>query len=232
MRRTRLSSLLGGALLVLLMLPQAALAAPATTTALAAIELDCALVVPNPLSSIAPDRAIVCKWRAPEGVTVTAYRLWRSVDDGPRRLLATIPGDGTLRFADFAIRTGHAYHYVVAGIGEDGARVARSRVETVRVPRAPQVLAFNCVVVIDAGETFARCRWSDTTRPAAVRYVLWRSVDGGPREAIYRVGEDGRRRYDDHDVKPGQTIRYAVVAFDASRRIVAYGGPDQVVIPE
>ena len=123
------------------------LAAPAATPDLAAIKLGCGLVVPNPLSPIAPNRAIVCRWSAPEGVTVTTYRLWRSVDAGSRHLLATIPGDGTLRFADRNIRTGHAYHYLVAGIGADGTRVAKSAVVTVRVPRAPQPLAFNCVVV-------------------------------------------------------------------------------------
>ena len=75
------------------------------------------------------------------------------------------------------------------------------------------------------------CRWSDTTRASAVRYVLYRSVDGGSRGAIYRVGEDGRRAFRDRDVKPGQAIRYAVVAVNASGRIVAYGGPDRVVLP-
>ena len=75
------------------------------------------------------------------------------------------------------------------------------------------------------------CRWSDAVRDSAVRYVLWRSVDGGPREAIYRVHEDGRRSFLDTDVKPGQVIRYAVVALNASGRIVGYGGPDRVVIP-
>lgn len=232
MRRTRLSSIFGAALLVALMLPQVALAAPAATPDLAAIKLGCGLVVPNPLSPIAPNRAIVCRWNAPEGVTVKTYRLWRSVDAGQRHLLAAIPGDGTLRFADRNIRTGHAYHYLVVGIGAEGARVAKSAVVTVRVPRAPQPLAFNCVVVIDAGDTSARCHWSDTSRPAAVGYVLWRSVDGGAREAIYRVGEDGRRSYVDRDLEPGQTIRYAVVALDAHHRIVAFGGPDRVVIPD
>ena len=52
-----------------------------------------------------------------------------------------------------------------------------------------------------------------------------------PAQAIYRVGEDGRRAFRDRDVKPGQAIRYAVVAVNASGRIVAYGGPDRVVIP-
>ena len=232
MRPRRLSIILAAALLVGLVLPTTALAAPTTTSDLAVIKLGCALVVPNPLSPIAPNRAIVCRWTAPDGVTVKTYRLWRSVDAGQRHLLAAIPGDGTLRFADRNIRTGHAYHYLVAGIGADGTRVAKSALISVRVPRAPQPLAFNCVVVIDGADTSARCHWSDTTRPGAVRYILWRSVDGGAREAIYRVGEDGRRSFIDHDVKPGQTIRYAVVAINANHRIVAFGGPDRVVIPD
>ena len=57
-------------------------------------------------------------------------------------------------------------------------------------------------------------------------------MDGGPRQAVYRVHEDGRRAFRDRDVKPGQAIRYAVVAVTAGGRIVAYGGPDRVQIPD
>ena len=231
MRRTRLTILFGVALLVALVLPQAVMAAPATTSTLAEIKLGCALVVPNPLSSIAPNRAIVCRWTPPTGVDIRAFRLWKSVDAGDRHLLATIPSDKPLRFADFRIRTGHAYHYFVAGIGTDGKRVAKSAVVTVRVGRPAEVLRFNCVLLVDNATHGVSCRWSDAVRDAAVRYVLWRSVDGGPREAIYRVHEDGRRSFLDTDVKPGQVIRYAVTAHAVSGRVVGYGGPDRVVIP-
>jgi hypothetical protein len=74
------------------------------------------------------------------------------------------------------------------------------------------------------------CRWSATTRPGADRYVLYRSVNGGAREAIYRTGIDGRRWFLDTRVRPGQTIRYAVIALSSTGRIVAIGGPDLVVL--
>ena len=54
-----------------------------------------------------------------------------------------------IRFADFRIRTGHTYHYLVAGIGTDGTRVAKSKRVTVRVARPAELLRFNCVFLID-----------------------------------------------------------------------------------
>ena len=59
MHPSRLARILAAALLAALLLPQAALAAEPSTP-LPAIKLSCALVVPNPLSAIAPNRAIVC----------------------------------------------------------------------------------------------------------------------------------------------------------------------------
>jgi fibronectin type 3 domain-containing protein len=234
MHRPRLARIVLAALAAALLLPSAALAAPTAAAAASipvTIPLSCKLVVPNPLSSIAPNRAVVCKWTAPAGVDVAAYRVRRSVDAGRRVLVATIPGDGTLRYADRNIRTGHAYRYVVVAVGADTSRLARSSVVTVKVGRQPQALRFNCVAVIDTSSTAVRCHWSPTTRPAAVRYVLWRSVDGGAREAVYRTRIDGRRTFVDTDVKPGQTIRYAVVAVTRTGRIVAIGGPDVVKVP-
>ncbi len=230
MHPSRLARILAAALLAALLLPQAVLAAEPSTP-LPEIKLSCALVVPNPLTAIAPNRAIVCKWRAPDGTTVAKYRLWRTVDGGARQLVVVKAADARLRHADFNIRTGHTYRYLVTGVDTAGTRVAKSAVDKVYVGRPAQVLRFNCVVEIDEGLTSVVCRWSDTTRASAVRYVLYRSVDGGSRQAIYRVGEDGRRAFRDRDVRPGQAIRYAVVAVNASGRIVAYGGPDRVVIP-
>ena len=230
MHPSRLARFFAAALLAALLLPQAALAAEPSTP-LPAIKLSCALVVPNPLSAIAPNRAIVCKWRAPEGATVAKYRLWRTVDGGDRKLVVVKAPDARLRHADYNIRTGHTYRYLVTGVDTTGTRVAKSTVDKVYVVRPAQALRFNCIVEIDEGLTSVVCRWSDTTRASAVRYVVFRSVDGGARQAIYRVGEDGRRAFRDRDVKPGQAIRYAVVAVSASGRIVAYGGPDRVVIP-
>ena len=82
---------------------------------------------------------------------------------------------------------------------------------TVRVARPAEVLRFNCVILIDDARHGVPAAGRSAVARGAARYVLWRSVDGGPREAIYRVGEDGRRSFFDTDVKPGQAIRYAVV---------------------
>ena len=235
MRRSRLARLAGGVLLAAILLPQTVMAATATPTTTAtppAIKLACTLVVPNPLEATAPNRAIVCKWSAaPATITVANYRLWRSVDAGSRVLIATVPSTATLRHADRNIRTGHTYHYFVAAVNSTGTRVARSNVSNVYVNRAPQTLAFNCVVVIDGAKDWVNCHWSATTRATAVRYVLWRSVDGAARTVAYRTGIHGTRSFSDKDVKAGQKIRYAVVALDKYGHIVAYGSPDVVQIP-
>ena len=92
MHAPRLARLVGAAILaMLLVLPAAGIAGAATptTATLPEIKLGCALVNPNPLSPTFPNRAIVCRWAPPEKVTIRAYRVWRSVDAGPRRLLAT-----------------------------------------------------------------------------------------------------------------------------------------------
>ena len=222
--------ILAAALLAALLLPQAALAAEPSTP-LPAIKLSCALVVPNPLSAIAPNRAIVCKWRAPDGATVAKYRLWRTVDGGARQLVVVKAADARLRHADFNIRTGHTYRYLVTGVDSVGTRLRRARSTRSTWGGPHRRCASTASWRSTRGSTSAVCRWSDTTRASAVRYVLYRSVDGGPAQAIYRVGEDGRRAFRDRDVKPGQAIRYAVVAVNASGRIVAYGGPDRVVLP-
>jgi len=234
MRRSRLARLAGAVLLAAVLLPQTVLAAtatPTTTVTPPQIQLACKLVVPNPLDATAPNRAIVCKWAAPTGITVAKYRLWRSVDTGSRVLIATVLPTSTLRHADRNIRTGHTYHYFVAAVNAAGTRVARSNIANVYVGRAPETLAFNCVVVIDAAKTDVSCHWSATSRTTAVRYVLWRSVDGGARTAVYRTSITGKRTFVDTAISAGQRIRYAVVALDKYGRIVAYGSPDTVQIP-
>ena len=236
MHRTRLASVLATALFATFLVaapalgaaPRAATAATPAAEPLAEIRLGCALVIPVPRDA---RPAVVCRWAGPEGVDVRAYRLWRSVDGGPRELIARVAADEPLRHADRRIERGHAYGYRVVGIGADGSRVAISNLETVKVGRPVEELRFRCAIVLDDGLKGVACRWSEATRPAAVRYVLFRSVDGGPREKIYRTGLDGRRGFLDTDVKRGQVVRYAVVALAADGRVVSLGGPVRVVLP-
>jgi hypothetical protein len=116
-------------------------------------------------------------------------------------------------------------------VGEDGTRLGISNLVAVRIGRPAEALRFNCAFVIDGDSRGVACRWGEASRPAAVRYVLYRSVDGAAREAIYRVGLNGRRAFLDTEIVAGQTIRYAVVALAADGRVVGIGGPDAVTIP-
>jgi len=184
-------------------------------------------------------RAIVCKWTAPTGIDVTAYRLWRSVNTGARHLIVTVAPTAPLRHADRNIRTGDTYHYFVAAIGKDGTRVARSNVASVHVARPAQAISFNCVVIIDNATTHARCHWAATTRATAVRYVLWRSVDGGPRQVVYRTGIAGARSFTDTTVKAeafSNQAKFGELGGDFAKesnelvRVVSSGGDASAVI--
>jgi len=244
MRRSRLAQVLGATVLVAaLMLPSAAMAstvAPAAggaapaTDAPAAIALGCKLELRNPLGPADPRRVDVCTWQAPVGVDVSAYRLWRVVDapnPASRTLIAVIAGAQPLRYVDAAIRSGHSYTYFVVGIGADGKRVALSNRVTIHVGRPLEILAMACALTTVNDASGVACHWSAATRPAADRYVLIRSVDGGARERLYRTWIKGRRAFVDTDIKPGQTIRYAVLALAADGRVVSRGGPIVVTIP-
>ena len=241
MLRSRLVTVLGGVLVASLLVPTAAFAgaapsgpaatpvvlAPSVATA-PAIKLGCALVVPAPISA---RPRIVCRWSALEDAAVAVYRVQRRVDGRAARAIARVaPGD-PLRHADIAIRRGHTYTYRIVARAADGTRLGVSARVSVRVGRPAATLRFNCFYKVDAAVAGVACRWAATTRPAAVRYVLFRSVDGAAREAIYRTPLSGRRGFLDTDVASGQRIRYAVVALAASGRVVGVSRVDAVRVP-
>jgi hypothetical protein len=226
-----------GVVMAALLLPSLALAAPAPSaggTATPAVptvptlNLTCALVHQLPFNA---KPANVCKWTASADSTVKAYRVWRSVDGRARVLIATVTPAEVLRHADWLIRPGHVYSYRVVAVGTNGARVGVSNLAKVRYARAAEKLWFNCAYVIDGAVSGVKCNWAAADRPAAVRYVLFRSIDGAPREAVYRTRLNGKRMFLDTGVAAGQTVRYAVVALDVHGRIVSVGGPDKVVVP-
>ena len=92
-------------------------------------------------------------------------------------------------------------------------------------------LRMACAFVWGEDHRGVACKWSEAKHPKAAGYVLWRSVDGGPRERIYRTGLDGRRHFLDTDVKRGQTIHYAVIVVDKHGHRIGRGGPVEVRIP-
>jgi hypothetical protein len=238
MRRSRRLTLLGGVLLAALLLPASAVGATgpsaptgAPTAAVPTIRLGCALVIP--IGHPAQVR-VVCHWSALTGADVKVYRLWRVVDaplGRPRQLIAAVAPTDPLRHTDPNVSAGHRYSYQVVAIGADGMRLGVSNVVSVRIGRPAQALALKCVYVIDGLKQGVLCHWSASTRPAAVRYVLFRSVDGAARQAVYRVGIHGRRSFFDMDVKAGQVIRYRVLAVASDGRVVGSGGPERIVVP-
>ena len=230
MRRSRLVTILGGSLLAAFLLPTVALAS-APPTVEPNIKLRCALVIPA--GHPARER-VTCGWSAVEGVDVRAYRVWKTVDAGlgrPRHLIARVAADQPLRIADPHIRRGHSYTYRVVAIGTDGSRVGISNRVWLRVGWKVEKLGLNCAYVIDSAREGVACHWAKADRPGAKRYVLVRSVDGGPRERIYRTGGHGHRSFFDTDVAAGQSITYKVFALARDGRIVGIGGPDVVVVP-
>jgi hypothetical protein len=240
MRRSRLVTILGGVLMAALLLPAAASASPSgaatptVTTAPAvavapAIKLGCTLSIPAP-TSIRP--RITCRWSALEGAAVAEYRVWRRVDGGTSRLIARVAPTAPLRNADFAIRPGHTYTYVIVARAADGTRLGVSQRVGVRVGRTPEALRFNCFYKVDAAVDGVFCRWSASNRAPVVKYVLYRSVNGAAREAVYRSSLNGRRSFLDTDVASGQRIRYAVVAISAATgRVVGLSRVDTVLVP-
>lgn len=82
------------------------------------------------------------------------------------------------------------------------------------------------------GERGVLCRWSESTVAHTRGYVVYRIVDGEPREAIHRVGVDGRRAFFDTEIRPGSTHVYGVVAVNRMGEAVAVGGPERVRWPE
>jgi hypothetical protein len=238
MHRSRLVTLFGGTLLAALLLPSVALAgAPAGVTAATVtptapnITLRCARVIPA--AHPAHDR-VVCRWTAVTGVAVRAYRLYRFVDaplGRPRQLVARVTPDQPLRGVDWNISDGHRYSYRVVAIGTDGSRVGHSNLVSLRVGRPAQALAMNCVFLVDGTTQGVACHWNAATnRPGVVKYVLYRSVDGGARQWLYRTGAHGRRSFLDTHVTAGQTIRYKVIAVTADGRVVGIGR-DSIVVP-
>ena len=250
MRRTLLAPVIGAIVLLGSMLPATALGvtagqSPVVDTAsvdhlLPRIRLGCALVQPDATpttDSVVPDvaPAITCRWSAVDSPRVFVYQLWRirdAADGGSRRLIARVrPGDA-LRYRDTRVKAGHTYTYKVVARAVSGRKIAASRLVTVRIPLPDEVLRMACALGSAGDQRGVVCKWSEATHPRAAGYVLWRSVDGGAREKIYRTRLGGRLGFVDTEIKPGQTIRYAVIVVNKHGHKVGKGGPVVVKIPD
>jgi hypothetical protein len=157
--------------------------------------------------------------------------LWRSVDGGAREKIHRTGLDGRRGIFDTDVKPGQTIRYAVVVVNKAGDRVGQGGPVTVRIPPRDETLKLACELASNGDQRGVACKWSEANHPAAAGYVLWRSVDGGAREKIHRTGLDGRRGFFDTDVKPGQTIRYAVVVVNKAGDRVGQGGPVTVRIP-
>ncbi|MFP5341741.1 MAG: hypothetical protein ACLGIJ_02270 [Candidatus Limnocylindria bacterium] len=223
--------------------PAVPIVAPAASTTPAAdarpavsITLGCTVVRRDGAASdslLGPEYrvAVACRWSRPEDARVRAYKLWRIKDGGTRTLIAVVPASQPLRYLDTRVSFGHRYTYAVVGVKANGVAVAVSKPVTVRLPPGAETIRLGCALGAVDDKRGVICAWSEARHPAAAGYVLWRSVDGGARQAVHRTGLDGRRAFLDTDVRRGQVIRYAVVVVDEAGHPVGLGGPVVVRIP-
>jgi hypothetical protein len=233
MRRTLLIPFAAVAVLVAMLLPAAAFASEPTAPVVAAdpasLRLGCSITRYH----AAP--AVLCKWSAAESDNLRGYRLWRTVGapgSHARVLIGRIGADQRLRHLDTRVRRGHVYTYAVVAVGKDGSKVAVGGPVAVRIPGRHHGLRIACAFRADGDLPGVGCRWSASKAPRAVGYILWRSVDGAAREAIYLTALDGQRHFFDTDIEPGQTVRYVVVAVNGAGHRVGKGGPVFVHVPK
>jgi hypothetical protein len=189
----------------------------------AAIKLHCA---PRQSDTAA---AVHCEWRAGDDLGVRAWQLWRlqvRPERGDRVLVASLGADAASH-TDTGVVSPAKYLYAVLGLDAGGDVIARSRLETVRLRNHDErevdlvPMRLSCAAAHGEGDAAASagCEWSGVEHERAVGYVLWRSVDGGERVALARVGLD-TQSYRDTTVVAGHRYTYIVTAVDAEGEIV------------
>jgi Ni/Co efflux regulator RcnB len=176
--------------------------------------------------------AVKCEWRAGDDLQVRAWQLWNlqvRPEKGTRNLVAELGAD-VVSYTDTEVSVPAAYLYAVLGLDGNGEIIARSRLQSVTLgerDREIEQLRLECAAhrVETDGRSDARpefavgCGWSEVGNTAAVGYVMWKSVDGGERTVLARVGLDVTELRD-AAVAPGHRYTYVVTAVDADGEIV------------
>lgn len=175
-------------------------------------------------------RGVACRWSASHHPDFAGYRLVRG--DGDERVVVFRTRDvDAVRHLDATVTPGQRYRYAIQVVDAEGRVIGQGGPAVAGIPEPPrQMLRFACERASDGEHRGIACRWSAAT--GEVRgYVLYRSVDGGAREAIYRAGADGRLGHFDGPLRPGHRYTYAVVALGADGEVLGGGGPVTIGIP-
>lgn len=207
--------------------PDVALAAPQQAADPERLRLRCAGVAGEGASGA----GIACGWTASSSPRFVGYRLLRGDGDTRAVVLRTDDRRHT-RHLDRDVEPGVEYRYAVQALGPGGVVIGQSEPVVVRLPERPrEQITLACERATTGGQRGIACRWWEATRDDAVGYVLVRSIDGGPRERIFRTPVDGPNRYVDAPLRPGHRYTYAVLVLDADGQVIGEGGPVTVGWP-
>jgi len=174
---------------------------------------------------------VLCGWTQSSHPRFAGYRLLRS--DGDQRVTVLETRDRSkTRFLDEKVRRGVRYTYAVQVVDAHGVVIGAGGPSTSGLRPIPdEELRFDCSLTSDGDHRGVACKWEEATHPEARGYVLFRSVDQGPREELFRTGVDGPNRYFDRDVSAGHGYLYAVVLLDLEGEVIGGGGPVAVSLP-
>jgi hypothetical protein len=169
---------------------------------------------------------VACEWSKTTSRAAAGYALVRT-DGDTRTTVFTTRDLATTVAVDTNIRIGVTYGYSVLVLDENGRTIGRGGPVRAGV-KAPdpdpeiEVLTMHCEAADHV--LAARCEWRTATSRAAVGYQLWRIVNRGEREQVWRGGLDHTAA---RDVLPDDTIvvRYAVLAVDKNGDVVGQSRP-------
>lgn len=174
---------------------------------------------------------ISCEWSQSEHPRFAGYVLIRSNGDERTTVFETREVAAT-RFLDEEVRRGVRYTYAVQVVDAHGNVIGAGGPSTAGLPPiADKTLRFDCALTSDGDQRGVGCKWSEATHPDARGYVLYRSVDHGAREELFRTGVDGTRRFFDTNIASGHLYTYAVVLLNGSGEAIGGGGPVRVAVP-
>lgn len=171
--------------------------------------------------------AVVCEWTPSQRRNAAGYALVRTNGDQREVVFSTRSLTET-RAIDADIRVGVRYTYVVLVKDANGRTIGSGGPVTAGVEKPAddlEVLHMACAQRADLA--VVGCEWRPTASEAAVGYQLWRIVDRGERELIWRGGLDTISHVS--RVPADATVaRYAVLAVDKDGKTVGQSRPQTV----
>lgn len=176
-------------------------------------------------------RGVLCKWTPLEHDALRGYQLYRSVDGAARELIASVGAGGRLHHFDTDINGPTKIVYGVVAVNRNGRVLAVSNPVAVQIPRHHEQLRMACHRDNIEGHRGILCNWSESQRPDARGYILYRSINQRERQVIAQVGLDGRTAHFDRDVHPGAVHIYYVAVVNAAGEVIGSGGPVRVLWP-